>query len=236
MESKQAGARSLRKCLSPLSHSQKIKVTFKNAKTKAKKARKEQRANWKGTAVGCQAQTRKAGQVQSFWTQCWIEQLPGTGRGSLLCPSHSGGQTQLTTKPLGNHLLPVPLHPTLPCRQQKGFWHLRLLTIIIVIICNTHLTSTFLLNDSMAQRREKRVKREAEIRDNVQAQGKTPAKLGSSQAKERELSADGDRAPMGPCSALEGTDGPASRGGGLATRLQGNSDQQQGWEDVGAGE
>lgn len=83
----------------------------------------------------------------------------------------------------------------------------------------------------MAQRRERRVK--AEIGDTVQAQGKAPAKLRSVQAKERELSADGDRGPVG---TLEGTDWPASRGGGLITRLQGNSDQQQGWEDVGAGE
>lgn len=43
-------------------------------------------------------------------------------------------------------------------------------------MCNTHLTSTFLLNDSMEGEKE-RVKREAETRDSIQAQGKAPMKL-----------------------------------------------------------
>lgn len=43
----------------------------------------------------------------------------------------------------------------------------------------------------------------------------------------------GDWRGHGP--TLEGTDWPASRGGGLVTRLQGNGDQQQGREDAGAG-
>lgn len=79
-----------------------------------------------------------------------------------------------------------------------GFHHLRSLAIIILTICDTHLTSTFLLNDSVAQRREKRVKREGEIRDTVQAQGRAPMKLRRHvQANKRELSTDGDRGPAG---------------------------------------
>lgn len=116
MESKQAEARPLRKSLSPLSHSQTIKIKLKNAKINAKKARREQESQLKRDCrevPGMDEESRPGPELLGAETAL-DGAVPGHRRGSLLCPGCSGRTNPINCKAVGRPSLPAPLHPTLP--------------------------------------------------------------------------------------------------------------------------